>query len=176
MEYRQYYTDSDYDRINYMITILGEKGRFVKRDYVLDLTEQKFPIENKSTQEKHLHYDSMMNWLVDDIKLLKANNTLIGLTEQGIQLYEKQIKIGDHIKQLREEKRLAIKQMRLEIIHKIVLIAISIFTLLSSIASYFVSDLWHGILKTTSNIFCGALIAIVFQLVKPIRDLIYRLK
>lgn len=89
MSENKFYDKIDYDRINCIIKTLGESKRQMKLDYVQDVANHQYPYKvKKQEQESYLYYEGMINWLVEDVKLLRKYNTLVELTEDGMRLYE----------------------------------------------------------------------------------------
>lgn len=169
---RNFYDKIDYDRINCIIKTLGESKRQMKLDYVQDVTNRQYPaVVKERIQESWQYYDCIINWLVEDVKLLRKYNTLVELTEEGMRLYEENNGIEAYIKNMREEKRLVVVRLKREITHKSILIVTSVIVLISTFASCFANDFWSGLLSTLGNIVFGALVAIACQLVKPLRKL-----
>ena len=170
MSDRNFYEKIDYERINCIIKTLGESKRQMKLDYVQDVANHQHPYKvKKYEQESYLYYDGMINWLVEDVKILRRYNALVELTEEGMRLYEENSGIETYVKNMRKEKKLVVKKLKMEIIHKSILIVTSVIVLISTIASCFANDFWNQLLTTIANITFGALVAIACQLVKPIR-------
>ena len=170
MSDRNFYEKIDYERINCIIKTLGESKRQMKLDYVRDVANHQHPYKvKKYEQESWQYYDCMINWLVEDIKLLRKYKTLVELTEEGMRLYEENNGIEAYIVNKRKEKKLAVKKLKVEIAHKSILIATSGFVLISTIASHLATGFWSNLLGTLGNIVLGAVIAIACQFVKPIR-------
>lgn len=172
MAERKFYDKDDCVRIDCIIKTLGENKRQMKLDYVRDVANHQHPYKvKKYEQESWQYYNCMINWLVEDVKLLRKYDTLVELTEEGMRLYEENIGIEVYIKNIRKEKRLAATKLKMGIAHKSILIVTSVIVLISTFASCFANDFWSGLLASLGNIVFGAVIAISCQLVKPIRKL-----
>ena len=78
MAERQFYKKADYERIDFIIKTIGEKGRQVKLDYVEALTERNYPYRAKQVQESWVYSDSIWERLENGLKLIKINKTLVG--------------------------------------------------------------------------------------------------
>lgn len=170
MTEKKFYDKDDCERIDFIIKTLGESKRQMKLDYVRDVANHQHPYKvKKYEQESWQYYNCMINWLVEDVKLLRKYDTLVELTEEGMRLYEENIRIEAYIKNIREEKRLAIRKLKLGITYKWILIVSALFALSGSLLSHISDDFWSNLLNTFANFVLGALVAIACQLVKPIR-------
>ena len=166
---RKIYDKNDYERIDFIIKTLGENKRQMELAFVLRKTDSQYHFEDELRSDQY--YDHIVNWLELDLYLIRKGKNLVELTEEGMRFYEENIGIEAYIKNIRDEKRLTIRKLKLGITHKWILIVSALFAFSASLLSHISDDFWSNLLNTLANFVLGALVAIACQLVKPIRKL-----
>lgn len=169
MAERQFYKKVDYERIDFIIKTIGEKKRQVKLDYVESLTERNYPYEAKQVQESWIYFDSIWERLEYGLKLIKRNKTLVGLTEEGIHLYEENIGIETYLKEKKKEKFLKHGKLWADFILACVKIICAILPICIAKLSTLADDFWKNILLTLASLMIGAVLASpIGKLLKPL--------
>lgn len=159
MAKRQFYKKVDYERIDFIIKTIGEKKRQVKLDYVESLTERNYPYEAKQVQESWIYFDSIWERLEYGLKLIKRNKTLVGLTEEGIHLYEENIGIETYLKGKKKEKLLKHGKQWADFILVCVKIICAIIPIGIAKLSTVADDFWKNLLLILASLMIGAVLA-----------------
>ncbi len=92
-------TKERFEVISFIVNTIGDEGREIKIDYLRDIVEKEFSNRFKDKRVFNLYFDSQVSLLSENYKLVKLNKSLIGLTDEGIGVYELKNGFYDFLKQ-----------------------------------------------------------------------------
>lgn len=98
-------TQERYKVIDFIIKTIGDKGREIQIDYLSNLVDNEFNDKSIDEREFYVYFDSQINILCKDYKLIRKEKTLIDLTDKGIEVYESSDGFYEYLESVKRIKK-----------------------------------------------------------------------